>query len=204
MLEFATTWASRRPTGDWLLRCGIPLALAWRIRVPTAARQRAMSHLSRREALPWGGLQGHSACWRAIHDRTITRRSGAAPPRRLDARAGPWRAGDGRLAPARDCSDGRPVWLFSCLYGARIALNLPFASSIRYLSPYALSELRLALTYVVLLPLMLLVEAFVGRGWHRTMHATVWVQAAYSAPGVVTVAVTQLRRLFSLRNRTSS
>ena len=36
--------------------------------------------------------------------------------------------------------------LFSCLYGARIALNLPVASSNGYLSPYALSELRLALT----------------------------------------------------------
>ncbi len=40
--------------------------------------------------------------------------------------------------------------------------------------------IRINLTYVALLPLMLLVEQFIGHGWRGTMHAIVRLQAAYS------------------------
>ncbi len=76
--------------------------------------------------------------------------------------------------------------LFSLLYGMRVAVSLPFAAAMPGVSPYALRELQFDITYVLPLPLMLLVEQFVGRGWRGTMHVALWIQAAYSALGVAT------------------
>lgn len=75
--------------------------------------------------------------------------------------------------------------LFALLHGSRVAASLPVVDMIPGLSPRALDQIRSDLTYVVLLPLMLLVEQFVGRGWRGTMHATLWLQAAYSTFGIL-------------------
>jgi hypothetical protein len=80
--------------------------------------------------------------------------------------------------------------LFSLLHGTRVAASLPVVDLIPGLSPRALDHIRSNLTYLVLLPLMLLVEQFVGRGWRGTMHATLWLQAAYSTVGILTDIIT--------------
>ncbi|MDE3153680.1 MAG: PP2C family protein-serine/threonine phosphatase [Acidobacteriota bacterium] len=74
--------------------------------------------------------------------------------------------------------------LFSLLYGMRVAISLPFVAVVPRVSPHAIREIGFDITYVLPLPLMLLVEQFVGRGWRHTMHAALWIQAAYSAVGV--------------------
>lgn len=96
---------------------------------------------------------------------------------------------------------GRPLTLFglfSGVYGVRIASSLSFMPSIPGVSADLASDLRQALTYVVLLPLILLVEQFIGRGWRGTMHATVWLQVAYTLVGVVTAPVDPWRSLFQM------
>ena len=80
--------------------------------------------------------------------------------------------------------------LFSLLHGMRVAVSLPIAKAILGVSPHALDIIRNDLTYVVLLPLMLLVERFVGRGWRGTMRATLRLQVAYSTIGVAADLIT--------------
>ncbi|MGE3511596.1 MAG: PP2C family protein-serine/threonine phosphatase [Vicinamibacterales bacterium] len=94
---------------------------------------------------------------------------------------------------------GRPLILFgafSCAYGTRVASGLSFMPSIPGLSPELADTLRQALTYVVLLPLILLVEQFIGRGWRGTMRATVWLQVTYTAVGVLTAGFQPWRAVF--------
>lgn len=79
--------------------------------------------------------------------------------------------------------------LFSAVYGIRIAAGLSFAPAIPFMPPWMAADGRVALTYAVLLPLMLLVEQFVGRGWRGTMRATVWLQVAYTVVGVATAGI---------------
>ncbi|HVB39154.1 MAG TPA: PP2C family protein-serine/threonine phosphatase [Vicinamibacterales bacterium] len=79
---------------------------------------------------------------------------------------------------------------FSLLYGMRVAMSLPFVQAMPSLSPHALKEIQFDITYVLPLPLMLLVEQFVGRGWRNTMHLALWLQAAYSSLGIATDVVT--------------
>ncbi len=86
--------------------------------------------------------------------------------------------------------------LFSGVYGTRIASSLSFMPAIPGLSETRADDARQALTYVVLLPLMLLVEQFVGRGWRGSMRATVWLQGAYTVIGVVTAGIVPLRDVF--------
>jgi len=86
--------------------------------------------------------------------------------------------------------------LFSAVYGLRLLVTLPLVSPPTGLPRYLVSEGPLTLTSLVLLPLILLVEQFVGRGWHSTMRATVWTQIAYSTIGVLTLGVPQLRSAF--------
>lgn len=87
---------------------------------------------------------------------------------------------------------------FSGIYGTRIASGLSFMPAIPGLSSAVADDARQALTYVVLLPLMLLVEQFVGTGWRGSMRATVWLQATYTAVGVVTAGVAPLRDVFQV------
>ena len=88
----------------------------------------------------------------------------------------------------RPRTPARPLVLFgvfSLLYGIRVAASLPVVDMIPGLSLERLNAIRFDLTYVLLLPLMLLVEQFVSRGWYGTMHATVSLQLAYSTVGIV-------------------
>jgi len=87
--------------------------------------------------------------------------------------------------------------LFSCLYGARLLVSLTIFESIHGIAPYVTAATRQAMTYVVLLPLMLLVQEFIGSGWHGTMRATVWLQVVYTIAGVVSVFVAPLREGFA-------
>lgn len=80
--------------------------------------------------------------------------------------------------------------LFSLLYGMRVAVSLPVIKLLPGVSPHVLNIIRINLTYVALLPLLLLVEQFIGHGWRGTMHAILWLQAAYSTIGVATYLVT--------------
>src|SRR5579864_1530397 len=75
--------------------------------------------------------------------------------------------------------------VFSLLYGMRVATGLPFADTTPGLSAHGLNAIRFDLTYLLLLPLMLLLEQFVNGGWRGTMRAIVWFQLAYSTLGIV-------------------
>src|SRR5579884_939639 len=59
--------------------------------------------------------------------------------------------------------------VFSVLYGTRVALGLPIVSLVPHLSREALVILRFDVTYLLPLPLMLLVRDFVGAGWRQSM-----------------------------------
>lgn len=86
--------------------------------------------------------------------------------------------------------------LFSGIYGTRIASSLSFMPAIPGLSSVRADDGRQALTYVVLLPLMLLVEQFVGHGWRGSMRATLWLQVAYTGVGVLTAGIVRFRDVF--------
>jgi hypothetical protein len=87
--------------------------------------------------------------------------------------------------------------LFSCLYGARLLVSLTLFESIHGIAPYVTAATRQAMTYVVLLPLMFLVQEFIGPGWHGTMRATVWLQVVYTVAGLLSVFVLPLRESFA-------
>jgi sigma-B regulation protein RsbU (phosphoserine phosphatase) len=105
------------------------------------------------------------------------------------------------LGGFRPRATARPILffgLFSCLYGARLAVSLSIFEAIPGIRPYVTAEIRQAMTYVVLLPLMLLVQEFIGRGWRGTMRATVWLQVVYTGLGVVSAFVAPVRDAFAL------
>lgn len=96
---------------------------------------------------------------------------------------------------------GRPLilfGLFSAAYGTRIAAGLSFMPSMPLMPAWMARDGRQALTYVVLLPLLLLVEQFVGRGWRGTMRATVWLQILYTVVGVAIAGIDNLNAAFQL------